>query len=232
MNKLVHSCAFLLLPFLLIAQAEDIEEENQNRAYWQVGYDANFAKFDPLSPSSILPDLYPDLEQVVHNISLVFGSRMDRFDAHFEFYGGQNEVASNDFNNTSRYRHFGVGLGIGFNVLNSDRGWFFGPEITTNFLLAQAVFADRREVGSILDAPTVEYFKLNQFAIPIDLGLQFSKQIFDRKEPTRYWLIGLRGGYRLHSQGGWELDMALPINFFPASTQGFFLGVRIGRGGR
>lgn len=219
-------------PVFLMAQEEDRDDNPFKVAYWQVGYQGNIGDFDfslPTQPNLQTP--YPELESLVNNFSFTVGSRSDRVDGFFTFYGGENEVSRSDEGNSSRYRQGGVGMGIAFNVIGENQGnWFLGPELTTNFQFAQVVLADRVNVNTILNIPMVEYYKINQFSIPIDLGLQFGKRLTN-PETKRFWIFSLRGGYRLASDDDWELDGALPVQIFPVSTQGFYFGLSVGRGG-
>jgi hypothetical protein len=230
--KTKFACLVAFVVFLTPGlSAQELEAEREpNTSYFTFGFDAMFTSFEKLTPGNI-PDVYPVLNDNVYNIAYHIGWRFDRLDIQLGSYFGQNETASVNNANSSRYRHFGFSYAMGYNLMGEEsrtRGWFIGPEFVANLQSAQVALSNTPTISSVDQLPNVERYKFTQFSSPLDLGFQFNKMLFSKKDPTSYWLLGLRAGYRLDFDDSWELDSAVPIDYFPVNTRGFYGSFRLG----
>lgn len=213
----------------LFAQEADTENE-PNTSYSSFSFDAMFTSFEKLSLGDV-PDVYPVLSDNVYNIGYHVGWRFDRLDVQLGAYFGQNETATLNNGSSSRYRHFGFSYATGYNLMGEatrTRGWFIGPEFVVSLQSAQVALSNTPTIASVSQLPNVELSKFTQFSSPLDLGFQFNKMLFSKKDPSSYWLLGLRAGYRIDVDNDWELDSAVPIDHFPVSSQGFYGSFRLG----
>jgi hypothetical protein len=171
---------------------------------------------------------YPQLGESMLDISGGVTRHSGAWKTYFFFGLGLTEENAPNNGPETRYQYAGAGWSTSYNVLNPTSSWFVGPEVQVLFRGEQLILADQGQASNLTSAVGTGYAKLTRFSTPVDLGINIHNAIKLSANNPNFIVLGLRVGYRLETDTGWQIDQAVDIEETGIVPGGLYAGLRIG----
>lgn len=227
MKKSLYTIVLVLLSVLIVHAQEDDKPLYLYHTSVQF-QELDFIEFNQQLEGLNLLSLPNNTVEIGAGATRLFRRSMTRLSFAF---GSAEEDIDDITAPTSQFRYVGLRLGEGFNILNPDSDWFFGPEFMVNLSFQQILVTGRNNGTNFQEAALNEVYNFERFSETLDVGLYFHKLIRynDGFEQPRTVLIGFRGGYRI---GGdtedWKLKKAIQLDNLGIKTGGWFGSIIFG----